>query len=305
MGQDYATLRVPASTSNLGAGFDTFGLALNLHNYFTAQPWDRWEFEIEGEGQELPQNEENLFARVYLKACELFSQKPIPLKVKMENHIPTARGLGSSATAIVSAIKLWEHFYQRTLSLEERLRIAFEFEPHPDNLLPAFLGGFLVCAVGEKVYYQRLDFPEELKVVVCIPDFELSTKKAREVLRQEVPLKDAVYNIQRASLLVASLCKRDYQSLREAVKDRLHQPYRRSLIPNFERVLESAYSEGALAVFLSGAGPTIASFCLEGEDKIGSAMVYAFEEAGISAKYLSLKVDKEGAIFTTAPALGG
>lgn len=92
MGQDYATLRVPASTSNLGAGFDTFGLALNLYNYFTAQPWDRWEFEIEGEGQELPRNEENLFAKVYLKACELFSQKPIPLKVKMKNHIPTARG---------------------------------------------------------------------------------------------------------------------------------------------------------------------------------------------------------------------
>jgi homoserine kinase len=273
MGQDYATLRVPASTSNLGAGFDTFGLALNLYNYFTAQPWDRWEFEIDGEGQELPKNEENLFARVYLKACELFSKKPIPLKVKMENHIPTARGLGSSATAIVSAIKLWEHFYQRTLSLEERLRIAFEFEPHPDNLLPAFLGGFLVCAVGERVHYQKLDFPEELKVVVCIPDFELSTKKAREVLRQEVSLKDAVYNIQRASLLVASLCKRDYQALRSAVKDRLHQPYRKSLIPNFERVLESAYSEGALAVFLSGAGPTIASLCLEGEDKIGSAMV--------------------------------
>jgi homoserine kinase len=105
------------------------------------------------------------------------------LKVKMKNHIPTARGLGSSATAIVSAIKLWEHFYQRTLSLEEMLRIAFEFEPHPDNLLPAFLGGFLVCAVGERVHYQRLDFPEELKVVVCIPDFELSTKKAREVLK--------------------------------------------------------------------------------------------------------------------------
>jgi len=162
-----------------------------------------------------------------------------------------------------------------------------------------------VCAVGERVHYQRLDFPEELKVVVCIPDFELSTKKAREVLRQEVSLKDAVYNIQRASLLVASLCKRDYQALRSAVKDKLHQPYRKSLIPNFERVLESAYSEGALAVFLSGAGPTIASLCLEGEDKIGSAMVYAFQEAGISAKYLSLKVDKEGAIFTTAPASGG
>ncbi len=301
MGQDITSLRVPASTSNLGAGFDTFGLALSLYNHFTAQPWTVWDFEIEGEGQDLPRDEKNLFAKVYLKACELFSEKPIPLRVRMKNHIPTARGLGSSATAIVAAIKLWEHFYGRSLTLEERLKIAFEFEPHPDNLLPAFLGGFLVCAVGESVYYQKLDFPEDLKVVVCIPDFELSTKKAREVLKQGTSLRDAVYNIQRASLLVASLCKRNYQALREAVKDRLHQPYRKSLIPNFEEVLKSAYSEGALAVFLSGAGPTIASFCLEGEDRVGTAMVCAFQDANIPAKYMSLRVDQEGATFTTPP----
>jgi homoserine kinase len=103
----------------------------------------------------------------------------------MKNTFPPQGGSAPLPPPSCPAIKLWEHFYQRTLSLEERLRIAFEFEPHPDNLLPAFLGGFLVCAVGERVHYQRLDFPEELKVVVCIPDFELSTKKAREVLRQE------------------------------------------------------------------------------------------------------------------------
>ncbi|WP_448584461.1 homoserine kinase [Thermocrinis sp.] len=302
MGQDYATLRVPASTSNLGSGFDTFGLALNLYNYFTAELSDRWSFEIEGEGKNLPKGEENLFAKVYVRACEVFGVKPSPLKVRMVNHIPTARGLGSSATAIVSALKFWEFFQGKELSVEEKLKVAFEFEPHPDNLLPALLGGFLVCAVDKEVFYQKLDFPEDIRIVVCIPDFELSTKKAREVLRSEIPLKDAIYNIQRASLLVSSLCKRSYQSLKEAVKDRLHQPYRKELIPGFEDVVESAYSSGALAVFLSGAGPTVASFCLEAEDSVGKAMVSAFEKHGVSASYLSLSVDKEGAVFTTLPA---
>ena len=302
MGQNYATLRVPASTSNLGSGFDTLGLALSLYNYFTAEPSDRWSFEIEGEGKDLPKDDENLFARVYIRACEVFGGKPFPLKVKMINHIPTARGLGSSATAIVSALKFWELFQSKELSVEEKLKVAFEFEPHPDNLLPALLGGFLICAVDEGVYYQRLDFPEDIKIVVCIPDFELSTKKAREVLRKEISLKDAIYNLQRASLLIGSLCKRNYGLLKEAVKDRLHQPYRKELIPGFNDVLESAYSSGALAVFLSGAGPTVASFCLEEEDKVGKAMVSAFERHGVRARYLSLSVDKEGAVFTKPPA---
>ncbi|WP_448588187.1 homoserine kinase [Thermocrinis sp.] len=301
MGEKYATLRVPASTSNLGSGFDTFGLALSLYNHFTAEVSDRWEFEIEGEGTELPRDESNLFARVYLRACQVFGEAPYPLKVKMFNHIPTARGLGSSATAIVSALKFWEFFSGRKLSIEEKLKVAFEFEPHPDNLLPALLGGFLVCVVDDKVHYQKLDFPEEIKVVVCIPDFELSTQRAREVLKKEVPLKDAVYNIQRASLLVSSLCKKDYHLLKEAVKDKLHQPYRKELIPCFEKVLESGYSAGALAVFLSGAGPTVASFCL-GEDRaVGEAMVSAFEICGVFARYMSLSVDKQGATFTTPP----
>ena len=301
MGQGDATLRVPASTSNLGSGFDTFGLALSLYNYFSAQPSDRWEFEIEGEGQNLPRDEKNLFARVYSRACEVSGVKSFPLKVRMINHVPTARGLGSSATAIVSALKFWEFFTERELSIRQKLSIAFEFEPHPDNLLPALLGGFLICAVDEDVYYQRFDFPEDLKVVVCVPDFELSTKKAREVLKKEIPLKDAVYNLQRVALLVGSLCKGDYSLLKEAVKDKLHQPYRKELIPGFDEVVSNAYSSGALAVFLSGAGPTVASLCLGEEDKVGTAMVSAFESKGIKAKYLCLSVDKEGAVFTKLP----
>ncbi len=289
-------LLVPASTSNFGSGFDAFGLALSLYNEFYIEPSKVYTIDIEGEGVSLPKDESNLFVRVYKRACEVFGLEEKPLKLKQVNRVPTARGLGSSATAIVGGILACESLHGISLSLEEKLRVAFEFEPHPDNLLPAFLGGFVVCASSEEgVRFLRLDFPEELKVVVCVPDFELSTQRAREVLRKEVSLKDAVFNLQRSALFVGAILTKSFDLLKESVKDRLHQPYRAQLVPGFGDVMEKAYAEGALAVFLSGAGPSVASLCLEGFERVGSAMVEAFERQGISARYLVLEVCKEGA----------
>ncbi len=289
-------IRVPASTSNFGSGFDAFGLALKLYNHFYVETSDLYEVEIEGEGEHLPKNEENLFIRVYRKACELYGKKEIPIKVKQHNRVPTARGLGSSATAIVGGIKAFEAIYGLDLNLQEKLTIAFNFEKHPDNLLPALLGGFVVCATSsEGINFLRLDFPEELKVVLCIPDFELSTEKAREVIKRQVSLEDAVFNLQRSALFVASLLSKNFELLREGVKDKLHQPYRAELIPCFWQVLEKAYQAGALATFLSGAGPSIASLCLENPENIGKEMVKAFEKCGINSMYMILEGDKRGA----------
>mgnify|MGYP001770654633 CR=1 FL=1 len=288
---------VPASTSNLGAGFDTFGLALELYNSFEFEPAEGYSLHVEGEGQDLPRDENNLFVRSYKRACQFFGLKEEPLRIVQKNRVPTGRGLGSSATAIVGGIMACLRLNGLDAPLEDVLKVAFEFEPHPDNILPALVGGFVVCATdGERVSYVKLDFPKELKVVVCVPEFELSTKKAREVLRKEVPLWDAVYNVQRSALLVASLMKGRFDLLKEAVKDRLHQPYRAGLVPGFYRVLDSAYSAGAVAVFLSGAGPTVASLCLEKEEQVGRAMVGAFEGEGIRSKYLVLGVSERGAL---------
>lgn len=289
-------IRVPASTSNFGSGFDAFGLALNLYNDFYVEPSDFYRVEIEGEGKHLPTNEENLFIRVYKKACELYGKREMPIRVKQYNRVPTARGLGSSATAIVGGIKAFEALNNIDLSLQEKLTIAFNFERHPDNLLPALLGGFVICTTSlEGVKFLKLDFPEELKVVVCVPDFELSTEKAREVIKKQISLEDAVFNLQRSALFVASLLSKNFDLLKEGVKDKLHQPYRANLVPCFWQVLEGAYQSGALAVFLSGAGPSIASLCVDNPEGVGSEMVKGFEACGIGSKYMVLVADKKGA----------
>lgn len=290
-------IRVPASTSNFGSGFDAFGLALNLYNHFYVEPSSFYSVQIEGEGKHLPTGEENLFIRVYKRACKVFERDEVPIRVKQVNQVPTARGLGSSATAIVGAIKAFEALHQLELNLSEKLKVAFEFEKHPDNLLPAFVGGFVVCAPSSQgVSFLRLDFPKEIRVVVCVPEFELSTEKARAVIKRQVSLEDAVFNLQRSALFVGSLLSKRFDLLREAVQDKLHQPYRAELVPNFWRVVEHAYSTGALAVFLSGAGPSVASLCVDNPESIGHGMVRAFEEVGISSKYLVLEADERGAL---------
>jgi len=250
-------LHVPATTTNFGAGFDTFGLALDLENTFEIREGSSYRVEVEGEGQDLPRDETNLLVQVYLRSCEVLGVKPRTFELKQNNSIPPSRGLGSSATAIVGGIEICLKLHHVELPLADKLRIAFEFESHPDNLLPAFLGGFVVCTTDDPTTFNRLTFPEDLQLVFAVPDFELSTEKARRVLKQQVDLRDAVFNIQRASLFVSALLTGRYDLLRTAVQDRLHQPYRAGLITGFGRVVEAGYSAGAYAVFLSGAGPAV------------------------------------------------
>ncbi len=289
-------IRVPGSTSNLGCGFDTFGLALSLYNEFIVKPSDTYSVYIHGEGSHLPRDENNLFLKVYRRCFEVWDGEEVPLKVLQINCVPTSRGLGSSSTAIVGGIMAYQVITGKNLSVEESLELAFEFESHPDNLLAAMVGGFVICATkGKKVSYVKLDFPADIKLVFAVPKLEFPTEKAREVLRKEVDLSSAVSNIQRASLFVASIFTGRYDLLRLAVEDRLHQPYRAALIPGFYKALEAGYSEGALAVFLSGSGPTVCSLCLEDPEREGRAMVRAFEEEGVRARFLVLEVDYNGA----------
>lgn len=293
-------IRVPASTSNLGAGFDTFGLALSLYNEFTVEVAECYTVTMEGEGKNLPRDERNLFIRVYKRACQVFGYKEMPFKLHQKNSIPTARGLGSSSTAIVGGLLAFEGIHGKKLSLEEKLAVAFEFEPHPDNLLPALVGGFVVCAVDEKVYFVKLDFPQEVHVALAVPDFELSTEEARAVLKREVDLKDAIFNIQRASLFIASVATRNLHLLKEATKDKLHQPYRSKLIPGFEDVIQTAYEFGAYAAFLSGAGPSIASLCHKDRAKeVAEGMCKAFSKHSVTAKPLVLAVEPYGSTLTS------
>jgi homoserine kinase len=289
-------VRVPATTANLGAGFDTFGLALTLYNEFEVEEADGVFIESYPENEFLKNPENNLFIKVVKYLCEAEGKTFHGAKLKQTVNIPVARGLGSSATAIVAGILTGFAVHKKPLTDEEFFKVAYLFEPHPDNLLPAWKGGFITALKTEdKTYYSKIDFPQELKAVVVIPDFELSTELARSVLPKEIPLKDAVFNIQRVSLFIRALQEKRFDLLKVAMEDRLHQPYRKSLIPNFDKAIQYAYDSGAVGASLSGAGSTMLALALDNFDKIGQAMVSAFSEVGINAKYLVLDVDTKGA----------
>jgi len=296
MSKKIVKVRVPATTANLGAGFDTFGLALTLYNEFEVEEVDGVFIESYPENEFLKNPENNLFIKVVKYLCEAEGKTFHGAKLKQTVNIPVARGLGSSATAIVAGILTGFAVHKKPLTDEEFFKVAYLFEPHPDNLLPAWKGGLIAALKTEdKTYYSKIEFPQELKAVVVIPDFELSTELARSVLPKEIPLKDAVFNIQRVSLFIRALQEKRFDLLKVAMEDRLHQPYRKSLIPNFDKVIQYAYESGAVGASLSGAGSTMLALALDNFDKIGQAMVSAFSEADINAKYLVLDVDTEGA----------
>ncbi|HIP42396.1 MAG TPA: homoserine kinase [Aquifex aeolicus] len=289
-------IEVPATTTNFGSGFDTFGLSLHLSNIFFVEFSEEFTVEVSGYKSGIPENENNLFIKVYKRVCEKIGEVPKPIKLLQENNIPPARGLGSSATAIVGAIEGTLALFNKRISLEDKIEIAFEFEPHPDNIIPALVGGFTVCATSETgVLFKKLDFPEELKLVFVIPDYKVPTSEARRVLPGAIKLKDTIFNVQRSALFVSALLTRDYELLREAVKDKIHQIYREELVPGLGKAIEESYKKGALATFLSGAGPTICSIVLENGEDIGERIKEIVENAsGHSAQVKILKAMNTG-----------
>lgn len=250
-------VRIPATSANLGAGFDSLGLALDLYNEV--------EMEIAGtvdieslDGVEVPRDESNL---IYQSAKYVFDLcgKPLPgMRIRQRNNIPMARGLGSSSACIVGGLLGANHLLGNPLAVDELVNIAATMEGHPDNSTPALLGG-LVTAVLEngKVYYVKQEISGQLQFAAFVPDFELKTSFARAALPKEIPHKDGVYNLSRAALMSVSLFSGKYENLRVAAADRLHQPYRLPLIGGAHEVFDMAYRLGAYAVYISGAGSTL------------------------------------------------
>ncbi len=289
-------ISVPATTANLGAGFDTFGLALNLFNEFIVEESSSIEIETSPKNDFLENPENNLFVQVLKRSCEYFGNEFHGVKLTQKNNVPVARGLGSSATAIVAAIMVSAFVNKKELTDKDFFNIAYEFEPHPDNLLPAWKGGFTIALKDkENTFYQKLDFPKEIKAVVAIPDFQLSTEEARKVLPEKIPLKDGIFNVQRASLFVSAVITKRFDLLKVAMDDKFHQPYRKKLIPGFDNVIKNALENGALGASLSGAGPTILALATENFDNIGKSMAEAFEKEGVKAEYKVLDINEEGA----------
>jgi homoserine kinase len=301
-----AACRVPASVANLGPGFDSLGLALGLHNELAAEIGvSKSAVEIIGEGaKRLPTNDSNMVIRSMHATFKKLKRTPVPVRVRCVNRIPLSRGLGSSSTAVAGGVFLANELCGRPLDQEDLFQIAAEIEGHPDNVAPALLGGLTVSVGSANGRFHTLSVNHEAlsrwKYVVAIPDFEVSTEKAREVLPSRVSFADAVFNVGRASLVVAALLKGPSKStnavLREAMDDCLHQPQRRKLIDGRDEVMAAAYKAGALGVCVAGSGPSILAIGTKWATRIGEAMCAAFQKCGHSARAEILPIETTGTI---------
>jgi homoserine kinase len=297
------TFRVPAGTSNLGAGFDALGLALEFYLRVRIELSSKPGIVALGvDASEIPTTSDNLILRVANRVASLRNRELPPFRMTIANEIPLMRGLGSSAAAIIAGITCYELAAEDRLSEAEIFKYAFEFESHPDNLSPALRGGLVAACRGadSEVFIANLTVAPGVKCVVVIPDFEVSTEKARAVLPQTYKRQDAVYNIQRSALIIGALTTGNWPLLREAMNDRIHQPYRASLIPGFEEIL-ALRTPGMYGIALSGAGPTIFALAEPAKaDGVGWEITAVFEKHGVKALPHVVNIDTEGRVIGNA-----
>ena len=307
----HSEIVIPGSTSNLGASFDACGVALSL--YLRVEVEDRSsgiEVVPSGEGAEqLPRNGSNLIARVVRSVAELRGRKIEGARLLVRNEIPLARGLGSSSAAIIAGISVYEALSGDQLLEEELFGYALRFEDHGDNLAPSLLGGMVVACMVEHAAHPRSlvtvrrAWPEEVKIVLCIPEFEMDTTRMRGVLPREVTLTDAVFNVQRAALLQALISERRFDLFSEALRDRLHQPHRAPHGPGLGDVLrmndQTRVHPGLLGVAMSGAGSTMIAFATENFSHIAGEMSYRLATAGIRSRTLEVDVDNRGRVVSS------
>jgi homoserine kinase len=292
-------IRVPASTSNLGPGFDVLGLALTLHNELIVEGSDRFSLQVQGEGRGVfPEDESNLIWLAARRACEEVGYELPKLQLRCVNAIPADRGLGSSSAAIVTGLLLGDYYSGSTLGRDRLLELATELEGHPDNVAPALFGGLQVAVRdGNRVHRVEVNAAMIPHVVVFIPPFKMRTNEARAVLPSTVPLESAVYNIGRAALLVAALSAGRFEVLDQATRDAIHQSPRTRIFSAMPALLDAARAAGALGAWLSGAGSTIAAFArtVEQAHQISKAMMDEGVKHSLHGVAKILAVDTLGA----------
>lgn len=293
-------IKVPASTSNIGPGFDTLGLALNRYLEISCDITNSGrspEIIVNGNGAEhIADDETNLvYQGMSALAREVGVELP-PVRLSLNNGIPSCGGLGGSGAAISGGVFLANSILNAKLSREEMLNVAVKVEGHPDNVSAALMGGLTInCFDNGAVRCRSVKISVPLSIVACSPRFQVLTKEARKILPKEILLKDAVRNIENAASLVAALIQGDVEALRYTTGDTLHEQYRASLIPGFDDVKKAALDAGALSFNISGAGPTVFCFTVSNEKAIGEAMVKAFAVNGSDASYEIMKIENEGA----------
>jgi homoserine kinase len=251
-------ITVPATSANLGPGFDTLGLALNLRNEIEILPSENIEIEIYGENADfLKKLPRNYFVDIFSEHYKYLTGKEPKFKFKFNNKIPLSRGLGSSSAVIIAAITAAYEAAQVPYKKDRIINLALNYEPHPDNITPAALGGFCVAKLRKnRVYFLKKFIPTYLRAVIVIPNKPISTQRSREALKKMYPLKDVVANISSSSMITAAFFSEKFDILKYVVEDKIHQENRMKLVPDLFKVREIALREGALMSTLSGSGST-------------------------------------------------
>jgi len=285
------SLKIPGSTSNLGPGFDTLGMAVNIYLNLEAEPSDELKISIFGEGaNEIKKNRNNLVYRSFQEYFKYVGEPYFPIKLTLKNEIPLKRGLGSSGAAIVGGLLIAREMTGKMVSDEELLNIATSIEGHPDNVTPTLFGGLTIsCIMKNRVIFSRIRFPKSIKLAAVIPDINISTKEARAILPKKINFKDAVFNVQRVSLLINSFYFKDFNNIKFYFEDKLHQNYRKIFVPGFDRAVEMGIRAGALGVYLSGSGPTIMVFYRDKGNIITKTIADVFYKKNISCRIVYLK----------------
>ncbi|HEY1476122.1 MAG TPA: homoserine kinase [Chthoniobacterales bacterium] len=273
------SVQVPASTTNLGPGFDCLGISLRI--------WNRISIEVDRSQDPVPE--------MVSQTADLFfnhtGETPFPIRCSIEGDIPQARGLGSSVTIRLGVLIALDRLTNRRLSREEICSLCAELEGHPDNAAAALFGGFTIITTANRV--ARFDIDQALKFVLFIPDFEVKTSEARTVVPNSFPRKAVVENLANASLIAAAFASGKYAYLRDSFVDNLHQPFREQFVPFLPRVLRAAVAAGAFGGFLSGSGSTIACLTLSDGKEVAAAIEAAAPEQ--NAKIVIVSADNDGA----------
>jgi homoserine kinase len=292
------TVTVPATTGNLGPGFDCLGAALSIFNRFEFSESDEFKIAASGIGADkVAKNKSNLVYQSFEKLYEKIGKPKPVICLNIQAQVFLSRGLGSSATAIVGGLVGGNLLAGEPLSVKEILQLAVEIEGHPDNVAPAMLGGCQLISTTKtnNWEYCNIAWHKKIAIALAIPDFELSTTKARQVLPKQVSLKDAIFNASHLALLTQALATANGAFLETALQDKLHQPYRLGLIPNMEEVQKAAQQAGAYGSVISGAGPTLLALgSPEKIEAIAEAMVSTWQSFGINAIKEVVAIAHEG-----------
>ncbi len=297
-------LKIPATTANLGSGFDTLGMALSLYNIFEVKkilPENIFKCKISGEGiDQLNDPDKNMIVKTYKRACKEWNLNFTGFDFESCNAVPLNRGLGSSSTAVVAGVMIANLIHNQNKSEAELLRVMTLIEGHPDNVVPCYLGGMTVsCWDGENLRYVKLPaLPNNLNVIAAVPDFEVHTEDARKILPESVPFKDAVFNVSHASILCAAWAMGKWNLLRVGMEDRLHQIHRAKLFPGGigEKFLTEIQSRpDCIATAISGSGPTMIAIVHGSAGNLARAMCKIFTEGDSASHFFVLNCPETGA----------